>query len=184
MIIQNSETEKSRKRFSNYQPSTAPLIIVDESCENGDFEYCKNPNCDHKFQQKLPEEVETDQLLKEELVQEIRKKTFLEALMIFFDLDLLRDLVYVNMMLGITFANFTEMNFSLLTPFILGEYGFSKNQIATVMSILAGFDVFTRLTIPFIANFIGWQNRTFFLVGICGMATGRIGKELIILKMS
>ncbi|KOX81053.1 hypothetical protein WN51_09978 [Melipona quadrifasciata] len=84
--------------------------------------------------------------------------------MIFFDLDLLCDLIYVNIMLGITFASFTEMNFSLLMPFILVEYGFLKNQIATMMSILVGFDVFTRLTISFIANFIGWQNRTFFLV--------------------
>lgn len=105
--------------------------------------------------------------------KKLGRKSFFEALMIFFDLDL-RDLVYVNMMLGITFASFTEMNFSLLMPFILGEYGFSKNQIATMMSILVGFDVFTRLTIPFIANFIGWRNRTFFLVGICWMATGRI----------
>lgn len=84
------------------------------------------------------------------------------------------------MMLGITFANFSELNFSLLTPFILSEYGFTTVQVATVMSILAGFDVATRLTIPFIADFIGWQNRTFFLVGICGMAVGRIGKGLIV----
>lgn len=82
-------------------------------------------------------------------------------------------------MLGITFANFSELNFSLLTPFILGEYGFSKIQVATVMSILAGIDVATRLTIPFVADFIGWQNRTFFLVGICAMALGRIGKKLM-----
>lgn len=82
-------------------------------------------------------------------------------------------------MLGITFANFAELNFSLLTPFILSERGLSKIEIATVMSILASFDVVTRLTIPFIANFIGWQNRTFFLVGVCGMAAGRIGKKSI-----
>ncbi|XP_017765310.1 PREDICTED: uncharacterized protein LOC108554513 isoform X1 [Eufriesea mexicana] len=174
---QNSETEKSRKRLSSYQPSTVPLIIVNESCEHAeDFELCKDPNCNHKSQHKsvIPEEVETYQLLEEECVKETTKKTFLEALIIFFDLDLLRDLVYVNMMLGITFANFSELNFSLLTPFILSEYGFTKIQVATVMSILAGFDVVTRLTIPFIADFIGWQNRTFFLVGICGMAVGRI----------
>lgn len=61
---QNSEIEKGWKRLSNYQSSTAPLIIVNESCEHGDFEYCKNPNSNHKFQQKLPEEVEINQLLR------------------------------------------------------------------------------------------------------------------------
>lgn len=94
-------------------------------------------------------------------------------------MDLLYDPVYVNMMFGITFATFAELNFSLMTPFILGEYGFSKIQVATVMSTLASIDGVTRLLIPFIADFVGWENRTFFLVGICGLATGRIGEELI-----
>lgn len=103
----------------------------------------------------------------------------MEALIIFFGLHLLRDFVYVNIMLGITFANFAEINFSPLTPFILSERGLSKIEIATVMSILASFDMITRLSIPSIAKLVGWQNRTFFLVGVCAMATGRIGKESI-----
>ncbi|XP_068970748.1 uncharacterized protein [Bombus flavifrons] len=173
----NGETEKSRKRRLSYQSSIAPLIIASESCEHTAYrEDCKNPNCQHKLQQNsiMLEEFENNQLLKKECVEKTTKKTFLEALIIFFDLDLLRDFVYVNIMLGITFANFAELNFSLLTPFILSERGLSKIEIATVMSILASFDVVTRLTIPFIADFIGWQNRTFFLVGVCGMAAGRI----------
>lgn len=97
------------------------------------------------------------------------------ALIVFFDLDLLRDPIYVNLMLGITFANFTELNFALLTPFILGEYGFTKLQVATFMSVLGGVDVITRIIIPFIATFIGWDNRTFFLIGVGGMALGRLG---------
>lgn len=90
-------------------------------------------------------------------------------MIIFFDLDLLRDAIYVNMMLGITFATFAEVNFSTMTPFILSEYGFSKIQVATVMSVLGSVDVGTRLLIPFAADFIGWDNRTFYLVGICGL---------------
>ncbi|XP_017792640.1 PREDICTED: uncharacterized protein LOC108574542 [Habropoda laboriosa] len=168
----NSETDKSRRKVS-----ILPLIIVKESCEHtDDYEHCKDPNCNHKIEEKLvaSEEIETDQLMREECAQETTKKTFLETLIIFFDLDLLSDYVYVNMMLGITFANFSEMNFAMLTPFILGEYGFSKIQVATVMSILGSMDVATRLIIPFVADFIGWQNRTFFLVGVCGMAAGRV----------
>ncbi|XP_034189364.2 uncharacterized protein LOC117608408 isoform X1 [Osmia lignaria lignaria] len=174
---QNSETEKSRRRISSYQKSMVPLIIVNESNEQSeDVEHCKDPSCNDKLEQKpvIIEEVETDQLIRNEYTEEKTKKTFLEAIIIFFDLDLLRDLVYVNILLGMTFANFTELNFSLLTPFILGEYGYSKIQVATYMSLLAGVDVGTRLIIPFVADFIGWQNRTFFLVGVCGIAAGRI----------
>ncbi|XP_053999521.1 uncharacterized protein LOC128887541 isoform X1 [Hylaeus anthracinus] len=173
---QNSETESYRRRISCYQAPALPLIILNESCEHAeDSEQCKDPDCSQKLQQKsaIPEKLETANLLEEECVKEERK-TFLEAVIMFFDLDLLRDPIYVNMMLGITFANFAEMNFSLLTPFILSEFGFSKIRVATVMSILAGVDVATRLTIPFIADCIGWQNRTFFLVGISGIALGRI----------
>ncbi|CAK9818582.1 Monocarboxylate transporter 13 [Anthophora plagiata] len=167
------ETDRSRKKVMGYESFMVP-ITVNESCKH--IEHCKDPNCDHKTEEKLvtSEERETDQLTKEKCIHGTTKRTLLQTLIIFFDLDLLRDYVYVNMMLGITFANFSEMNFALLTPFILGEYGFSKVQVATVMSTLGCMDVVTRLMIPFIADFIGWQNRTFFLVGVCGMAIGRI----------
>jgi hypothetical protein len=38
-------------------------------------------------------------------------------------------------------------------------------------------DIGVRFFIPFIAGKIGWENRTFFLVGVLGMAFGRIGKN-------
>lgn len=101
------------------------------------------------------------------------------TIVVFFDLDLLRDPVYVNLMMGINLANFTELNFSLLTPFILSEYGLRKIDVATIMSVLAGVDVVTRITIPFIATRIGWENRTFFLIGIGGIALGRVGKKMV-----
>ncbi|XP_050581959.1 uncharacterized protein LOC126918291 isoform X1 [Bombus affinis] len=168
----NSETEKSRRSH------LAPLVIASESCEHGaHLEDCKDPNCRHKSEENsiMLEEFENNQFSKEECVEETtKKKTFLEALIIFFGLHLLRDFVYVNIMLGITFANFAEINFSLLIPFILSERGLSKIEIATVMSILASFDVIARLSIPTIAKLVGWQNRTFFLVGVCATAAGRI----------
>ena len=78
-------------------------------------------------------------------------------------------------MLGINFANFAELNFSLLTPFILAEYGMRKIDVAVIMSVLAGVDVVTRITIPFVATRIGWENRTFFLIGVGSIAMGRVG---------
>ncbi|XP_037028665.1 uncharacterized protein LOC119068909 isoform X2 [Bradysia coprophila] len=100
--------------------------------------------------------------------------TFFQKLCVFFDLDLLKDIRYINLMVGVTIANFAELNYSILTPFVLGEYGFSKQQIATCMSLLGAMDIFTRFFVPFIAGKIGWENKTFFLFGILGMGMGRL----------
>nr|CAI5850508.1 unnamed protein product [Callosobruchus analis] len=93
---------------------------------------------------------------------------------IFFDFELFKDMVYVNIVLGMTIANFAEINFSILTPIVLAEFGFPKYEIATFMSLLGITDVVLRFTIPFVADKIGWSNRTFFVVGVMGMALGRI----------
>nr|CAH7753375.1 unnamed protein product [Callosobruchus chinensis] len=93
---------------------------------------------------------------------------------IFFDFELFKDMVYVNIVLGMTIANFAEINFSILTPIILAEFSFAKYEIASFMSLLGLTDVVLRFTIPFVADKIGWSNRTFFVVGVMCMALGRI----------
>jgi hypothetical protein len=100
-----------------------------------------------------------------------------QKIAIFFDLDLLRDFTYINIMVGVTIANFAELNFSVLTPFVLADYGLEKPQIALCMSLLGMTDISVRFFIPFIAGFIGWENRTFFLFGVMGMAMGRVGES-------
>lgn len=115
---------------------------------------------------------------KEELEEELEeeKLTFWQKLALFFDLDLMKDFTFVNLMLGITLANFNELNFSILTPFILGDYGMTKPQVAFFMSLLAGVDLCVRFCIPFVAGKIGWDNNSFFLFGVMSMAMGRVGK--------
>ncbi|XP_059616358.1 uncharacterized protein LOC132261528 [Phlebotomus argentipes] len=103
-----------------------------------------------------------------------KKFTLMQKIVIFFDLDLLKDFTYVNLMVGITVANFAEINFSILTPFILGDFGYSKKETALLMSLLAGMDIGVRFFIPFVAGRIGWDNKTFFLFGVLGMAMGRV----------
>jgi hypothetical protein len=105
-----------------------------------------------------------------------RQLSLWEKVVIFFDLTLLKDLIFVNLMVGVTIANFSELNFSTLTPFVLCDFGFTNYEIATVMSLLGLIDISTRFLIPFIAGKIGWENRTFFLFGVLGMALGRISK--------
>lgn len=110
------------------------------------------------------------------VIQDLENISLLKKISIFFDFDLFKDFTYVNLMLGITVANFAELNFSILTPIILKEFGFGKYEIATFMSLLGITDIVIRFFIPFIADKIGWSNRIFFLIGVMGMALGRISK--------
>lgn len=109
--------------------------------------------------------------------EEPKPLTFFQKVVIFFDFDLLKDPVYLNLMIGITLANFAEIDFSILTPFVLKEFNFEKIEIATFMSVLGATDTCCRLMIPFVAERIAWQNKTFFLVGVLFMAAGRISKK-------
>ncbi|CAH0628734.1 unnamed protein product [Chrysodeixis includens] len=120
---------------------------------------------DNVFDEKKEEVVE------EEVEEEL---TFCQKVALFFDLDLLKDYTFINLMLGITLANFNELNFSILTPFILGDYGKTKSEVALFMSLLAGVDICVRFCIPFVAGKIGWDNNSFFLFGVMTMAMGRV----------
>lgn len=73
-------------------------------------------------------------------------------------------------------ANFAELNFSILTPMVLQEFHFGEYQVATFMSLLGATDIIVRFFIPFIADRIGWENKTLFLIGVLAMALGRVSK--------
>ncbi|XP_037938724.1 uncharacterized protein LOC119671918 [Teleopsis dalmanni] len=103
----------------------------------------------------------------------VKDYTFLQKVVAFFDLNLLRDFTYVNLVLGLTFINFGELNFSILTPFILSDFGFTTSQITLAMSVLAGVDITMRFLVPFLTEKIPWDNRVFFLIGVVGIALGR-----------
>lgn len=112
--------------------------------------------------------------------QERVNLSFWKKIVIFFDFGLLKDLVFVNLMVGITIANFAELNFSIMTPIIMAEFNFQKYEIATFMSLLGATDIIVRFIIPFIADQIGWSNRIFFLIGVMSMAIGRVSKYIIV----
>ncbi|XP_017110895.1 uncharacterized protein LOC108134900 isoform X2 [Drosophila elegans] len=99
--------------------------------------------------------------------------SFLAKVVTFFDLDLLRDFTFVNLVAGLTIINFGELNFSILTPFILADFGFDTPQITLAMSLLAGLDITMRFLVPFLTEKIPWDNRVFFLIGVVGIALGR-----------
>lgn len=98
------------------------------------------------------------------------------SIVVFFDFDLLSDPVYVNIMLGMSIAIFAELNFSLLTPFILNEMRFDTEQIATVMSSLAITDLIFRALAPFIGEFLRQPPRMMYLFSLFLLIATRSGK--------
>lgn len=80
-----------------------------------------------------------------------------------FDLKLLRDPIFVNIMVGMSFAVFAEMNFSLLTPFIMKDYGLDTQQTATFMSTVSVADICFRFIAPYVSDFFKRPIRIMYL---------------------
>lgn len=93
-----------------------------------------------------------------------------------FDLDLLKDRIYVNIMLGLSLAIIAEINFSLLTPFILTDLNYSTEQIASIMSLLAIADIIVRFISPFIGDYFSQPPRIMYMYSLLLLLLGRTSK--------
>ncbi|XP_063905506.1 monocarboxylate transporter 14-like isoform X2 [Zophobas morio] len=80
-------------------------------------------------------------------------KRLLKTIAKTFDLDLFKDPIFVNIMMGMALAIFAELNFTVLTPFILSDFGLDTSQIATFLSTLGVADIIFRFFAPYIGNY-------------------------------
>lgn len=80
-----------------------------------------------------------------------------------YDFDLLRDPIYVNIMLGMSIAIFAEVNFSMLTPFILADMGLTTAEIANIMSIIAIVDLVSRGAAPYLGEWLRLSARMMYM---------------------
>lgn len=170
-----------RKRANTFNIEREVLNVARNKLEqyvHDEDEHMFRCNCDEVKRAYMLDMERMKQIEEESDDGEKQIFTLWQKIVIFFDLDLLKDWTYINIMVGVTIANFAELNFSVLTPFVLADYGLEKQQIALCMSLLGMTDISVRFFIPFIAGSIGWENRTFFLFGVMGMAMGRVGKNL------
>ncbi|XP_043949530.1 monocarboxylate transporter 1 isoform X1 [Drosophila biarmipes] len=128
--------------------------------------------------QKTAESLQVDLLnnLADDIAEEEAKKrmTFFQKVSKFFDLDLLRDFTFVNLAVGMSIMMFGEMNFSVLTPFILNSFGYTDQQISLVMSLLACMDISVRFLAPLALEKVKLDNRVLFAFGILCIAVGRV----------
>uniref|UniRef100_A0A1I8N429 Major facilitator superfamily (MFS) profile domain-containing protein n=1 Tax=Musca domestica TaxID=7370 RepID=A0A1I8N429_MUSDO len=97
-----------------------------------------------------------------------------QKVVVFFDFDLLKDLTFLNLAVGMTIMMFGEINFSILTPFILNSFGYSDTQISLAMSLLAGVDISVRFLAPFALEKVKLPNRVLFAFGIIAISIGRL----------
>ncbi|XP_050306994.1 uncharacterized protein LOC126743812 isoform X2 [Anthonomus grandis grandis] len=177
----NSQAQVKRKHSQINKPTITEEIEPDQSSEDHNQLLKENKILqeavellNHQYEEKKQqqENYETSKEIVEDKKDEAL--SIWKKILIFFDFELFKDTTYVNLMLGITIANFAELNFSILTPMVLQEFKFEQFQTATFMSLLGVADIISRFFTPFIADKIGWENKTFFLIGVLAMALGRV----------
>ncbi|KAG5307764.1 MOT1 protein, partial [Pseudoatta argentina] len=100
-----------------------------------------------------------------------QKKSFMKKLQTYFDLDLLKNSIYLNVALGCSFFYVAESNFKLMTPFFLSDLGLKQAEVAFCLSLTAFTDILARLLLPTLFDKFGWKKRIIFwissfLVGI------------------
>lgn len=95
----------------------------------------------------------------------------------FFDLDLLRDKIYLNIMIGMAISIFAEINFAILTPFILSDLHFDSDAIANILLVMAIADLITRFCSPFIADRFDVSIRMSYLISLILLVVTRMGKS-------
>lgn len=94
----------------------------------------------------------------------------------FFDLDLLRDNIYLNIMVGMAISIFAEINFAILTPFILSDLNFNSDEIAIILFVMAIADLISRFCSPFIADKLNLSIRVSFLISLILLVLTRMCK--------
>jgi MFS family permease len=104
---------------------------------------------------------------KDEEVEDSTLTRFYKSVAKTFDLDLLQDPVFVNIMMGMALAIFAELNFTVLTPFILSDFGLDTGQIATFLSTLGVADIIFRFFAPHIGNYFTKPPRLMYAYSLC-----------------
>jgi cyanate permease len=102
-----------------------------------------------------------------------------KSIVAFFDLGLLKDPIYVNLMLGMSLAICAELNFSLLTPFILSDRGFDTEHTAIIMSVIAGLDIVFRFLAPFFSDYYKIQARVMYIIALIMLLSSRTGECIV-----
>ncbi|CAG9091044.1 hypothetical protein JYU34_009558 [Plutella xylostella] len=85
----------------------------------------------------------------------------------FFDLTLLTDPIFVNILCGLSIAACVETNFSLLFPIIMKDLmHFETADIAKIMAVIGFSDTLFRLVAPFIGEWCHKPPRVMYMIAL------------------
>ncbi|GJQ75172.1 hypothetical protein Trydic_g9775 [Trypoxylus dichotomus] len=83
-----------------------------------------------------------------------------------FDLSLLTDPIFTNILVGLSIDLFVEFTYLCFIPFILMEGSLTVEQTATFMSVYAIADILFRFLAPFIGSILGQPNRVMYIISL------------------
>lgn len=117
----------------------------------------------HMEQGTKSEKMEMKEKNKEEIVSEENVLSkLMDNIAKIFDLDLLKDPVFNNIIIGLALASFAEINFTLLVPFILHDFKLSTDQIAIFLTTLGVSDMISRFVGPYVGDYFTKPSRLMF----------------------
>ncbi|XP_061396623.1 monocarboxylate transporter 9 [Musca vetustissima] len=93
------------------------------------------------------------------------RKSMWQIVVDFLDLTLLKKPIYVNIVMGISFALYSDIAFFTLQPLYMFELGFNKPDTASIIAIGAAADLGSRIFLAFLAVFIQVPSRYIYLAG-------------------
>jgi hypothetical protein len=93
----------------------------------------------------------------------------------FMDLDLLKDLIYLNILFGLSIFYVAELNFRMIVPFFLNDLGYSKQDIAFFLSMTAVSDILARAVLPPICDRVKIGRRRLFAIAAIFLGLSRSG---------
>ncbi|RVE48936.1 hypothetical protein evm_006398 [Chilo suppressalis] len=113
-------------------------------------------------------DVKSKEVMINEKSKEIKQEEgLMQKFIKFFDLTLLRDPIFVNILIGMSVAACVETNFSLLLPIILKDMlKFETSEIGKVMAVIGFSDTLFRLVSPFIGEWCQKPPRVMYMIGL------------------
>uniref|UniRef100_A0A182MSX0 Major facilitator superfamily (MFS) profile domain-containing protein n=1 Tax=Anopheles culicifacies TaxID=139723 RepID=A0A182MSX0_9DIPT len=98
-----------------------------------------------------------------------------QILVDFLDLTLLKDPIYVNIVLGISFALYSDLAFFTLQPMYLFMLAFSKADVSLIIAIGAGADLISRIFLAISSTCLNIKARYVYLAGALFTIVARFG---------
>ena len=114
----------------------------------------------------------------QEVPKAFKSQTKWDTVVDFLDLTLLKDMVYLNIAIGISLVNYSDVAFFTFQPLYLFNIGYSSSDIALIIAIGAGADLFSRVFLVIFSAFLEVKARYVYLAGVILTIFSRIGEKV------